>query len=95
MKEENVITNEWLKDRGFEALTNVSYNAIEVSELVYLCVDLEHTRDDITGEVCTDVAIGMYCDIGSDIVSLELYTKKQLKELYKVITGSKLKKIKK
>jgi len=89
MKEKE-ITKEWLESKGFKPLFNVSYNAYEVTDEVYLCVDLGYEYDSVVGEQYTDVAIGLYCTISSSIVPLELYSMTELKALFKLLTGSKL-----
>jgi len=94
MKDENCPSDKWLKKRGFE-VSEQSNNKMYIDDCVSLCVDVSSYREKSTFKDIPVACISLYDEVDYNFVHLDLHTKKEIKKLYKILTGKKLIKVKK
>ena len=93
MKDKGLPNNKWLKKRGFID-SPISSNQLYLNDDISLCIDVEVYKGEENKEGFSDVCTSLFCDMDGTFMHLDVYTKKQIKDLHKALTGNKLKTIK-
>lgn len=94
MKDKNCPDDKWLKKRGFE-VSEQSNNKLYIDDCVSLCVDVSTYQGECKKDSFPVSCISLYDEVDYNFVHLDLHTKKQIKDLYKILTGKKLIKVRK